>query len=55
MIAVNWTEADTERALQIWSAYQQQNDITGKTGQTAGIEPVSGSVWIGDSIEEVVD
>ncbi len=49
-----WTEADSKRAEEIWAEYQQQHDVSGKVGQTAGIDPVSGRVWFGDSVQDVV-
>jgi hypothetical protein len=50
----HWTELDTAKAKKIWSIYQLQNDLTEKLGQTAGIDPVSGRIWFGSSIKEVV-
>jgi len=50
----HWTEVDTAKSRQIWSAYQQQNDLTERLGQTAGIDPVTGRIWFGASIKEVV-
>ena len=54
MTLSNWTEADSNRAQEIWSEYQQHHDLSGKAGQTAGIDPASGSIWLGDSIQQVV-
>ena len=54
MTVSHWTESDSQRAQQIWSDYQQHHDVADKAGQTAGIEPVSGSIWFGDSIQNVV-
>jgi hypothetical protein len=54
MTVSHWTEADSHRAQDIWSQYQQQHDLSGKVGQTAGIDPASGSIWFGDSIQEVI-
>ena len=54
MTVSNWTDADSRRAEQIWSEYQQHHDVSKKVGQTAGIEPVSGSIWFGDSIQDVI-
>jgi hypothetical protein len=54
MTVFNWTEADSDRAREIWSDFQQQHDLSGRTGQTAGIDPVSGRVWLGDSMQDVV-
>jgi hypothetical protein len=49
-----WTEADSARAQKIWLDYQQQHDLKDKIGQTAGIDPSSGSIWFGDSIQSVI-
>lgn len=49
-----WTEADSNRAREVWSHYQQHHDVSEKVGQTAGIEPVSGRIWFGDSIQDVI-
>ena len=49
-----WTEADSRRCKQIWTEYQKQHDITERIGQTAGIDPKSGQIWFGDSIQEIV-
>ena len=54
MTVSNWTTADSNRAQLIWSEYRQHHDVLDKTGQTAGIEPASGAIWFGDSIEDVV-
>ena len=48
------TEVDTPRALQVWAEYQQHHDVSGRKGQTAGIDPKSGRVWFGESIVEIV-
>ncbi len=52
-VSSNWTQADTSRAIQIWSQYQQQHDVAGLIGQTAGIDPASGRVWFGDSATDI--
>ncbi len=49
-----WTEADSRKCKQIWVEYQKQHDITERIGQTAGIDPKSGQIWFGDSIQEIV-
>lgn len=53
MPASTWTDADTARALQIWTQYQQQHDITSLIGQTAGIDPVSGRIWFGETAKDI--
>ena len=49
-----WTEADSARAKQLWRRYQRDHDLTDYTGKTAGIDPHSGRIWLGDSIQDVV-
>jgi len=49
-----WTESDTAKAEQIWTAYQAQHDLSSCVGRTAGIDPRSGRVWIGESIPDVL-
>ena len=49
-----WGEEDTARARQIWADYQQQHDISDRIGQTAGIDPVSGRIWFGESAKDIV-
>jgi hypothetical protein len=54
MAIANWTEANTKRAEAVWSEYQAHHDLSDKTGQTAGIDPMAGRIWFGDSIQEVI-
>ena len=54
MVTTQLTDADVRRAMQIWDDYQKQHDVSDRVGQTAGIDPVSGQVWIGSSISAVV-
>ena len=54
MTVSNWTDSDSAKAQAIWCEYQRQHDLSEQIGQTAGIEPNSGRVWLGDSIEAVV-
>jgi hypothetical protein len=49
-----WTEADSNRAQEIWSEYRQHHDVSAKVGQTAGIDPVSGHIRFGNSIQDVI-
>jgi len=54
-MAVNaWTEEHSARAKQIWAEYQKDHDLSTLQGQTAGIEPIDGRIWFGDSIQDVV-
>jgi hypothetical protein len=52
--AAKWTEADSHRAQPICSDYSQMHDLSAKAGQTAGIEPATGRIWFGGSIQEVI-
>ena len=45
---------DVSRALQVWAEYQQHHDVSGRKGQTAGIDPSTGRVWFGESIVDIV-
>ncbi len=54
MTVSNWTEAESNRAQEIWSDYQQHHDLSGKAGLTAGIDPAGGRIWFGDSIQDVI-
>jgi hypothetical protein len=54
MPASNWSEADSHRAQEIWTEYQLHHDLSEKVGQTVGIDPVSGSIWFGNSIQDVI-
>jgi hypothetical protein len=49
-----WTNSDTTKAEQIWAEYQRQHDLSDQAGKTAGIDPKSGRVWIGESIQDVL-
>lgn len=54
MTVSSWTQADSNRAQEIWSDYQQHHDLSEKAGQTAGIDPASGRIWFGQSIQDVI-
>lgn len=54
MVTSTWTDEDTDKADDIWATYQKQHDLSGNIGKTAGIDPKSGRVWIGNSIEDVL-
>lgn len=53
MSTSTWSDSDTARALEIWADYQQQHDVSDHIGQTAGIDPISGRVWFGESAQEI--
>jgi hypothetical protein len=46
-------KADVARAQQIWDEYQKQHDVSDRIGQAAGIDPVSGRLWFGESIVDI--
>ena len=54
MTVSTWTESDTAKAEQIWADYQEQHDLSTSGGKTAGIDPKTGRVWIGESIQDVL-
>jgi hypothetical protein len=54
MAVSTWSETDTAKAKQIWSNYQQHHDLSLDVGNTAGIDPRSGRIWIGNSIQDVI-
>ena len=54
MALSNWGEADSIKAKQIWAEYQKQHDLSDRIGQTAGIDPASGRIWFGESIQGIV-
>jgi hypothetical protein len=49
-----WTETDSLKAKQLWMAYCQQHDLSQRRGQTAGIDPATGRIWFGESIQDIV-
>ncbi len=49
-----WKDADSGTAKRLWMNYQQQHDLSAHIGQTVGIDPASGRVWFGKSIQDVV-
>lgn len=54
MSVTNHSDVDTIAARKIWAEFQTQHDMSGREGQTAGIDPVSQRVWIGDTVQQVV-
>jgi hypothetical protein len=54
MSIAEWTSTDTQRAQEFWAAFSAQNDLSDRLGQTAGIDPVSGRIWFGESASEIV-
>jgi hypothetical protein len=50
----NWTQADSDEAQRLWSEYEDGHDLSDREGQTAGIDPATGRIWFGNSIQDVV-
>lgn len=48
-----WRDEDSAEARHWWAVYQQTHDLTAQRGQTAGIDPVQGRVWFGDSAQAI--
>jgi hypothetical protein len=48
-----WTERETTRALEIWAEYQQEHALADRAGETAGIDPNTGRVWLGESASDI--
>lgn len=53
MTVSNWSDADTDKALDIWAEYERQNDLTERLGQTAGVDPASRRIWFGNSAKAI--
>ena len=53
IVAQSWTDADTERAREIWREYEIAHDASQMQGQTAGIDPATGRIWFGESAAEI--
>ena len=49
-----WAEANSAEARQMWAEYQQQHDLSDRSGQTAGIDPRSGRIWFGESVRDII-
>jgi hypothetical protein len=55
MSVTDRTDVDVDRARQIWDEYQKQHDVSDRRGQAAGIDPVSGRIWFGESAIDIVE
>ena len=55
MATTAWTDADTNKAMEIWDAYRKSHDLSESSGQVAGIDIVSGQVWLGASAKDIVE
>lgn len=50
-----WKPEQTERARRFWDEYQKTHDVSDRMGQAVGIDPVTGNVWFGESILDIMD
>lgn len=55
MATIKLTNADTDHARAIWARYEREHDLSDQQGSTAGVDPDTERVWIGDSIEDVLE
>jgi hypothetical protein len=53
-MATTWSDTDTAEVKRIWREYQEKHDVSQLEGRTAGIDPVSGRIWFGESAVETV-
>jgi hypothetical protein len=53
MSSSSWTEADSVEAARIWAEYQSSHDVSGRRGQTVGVDPATGRVWFGHSAKDI--
>ena len=54
MQRLNWEQADSHKAKQIWEEYQKQHNLSDRIGQTVGIDPKSKRIWFDSSIRDIV-
>lgn len=54
MSIAHLTDAESETAQRLWREYIAQHDVSNRDGQTAGIDPASGRIWFGNSIQDIV-
>lgn len=47
------SEFDIDRAVEIWAEYQQTHDLSDQEGRAAGINPVTGEVFLGESMTDI--
>ena len=54
MFVSPWKPEYTDTAERFWAEYVKMHDLSDRIGQTAGIDPVTGQVWFGETIRDVV-
>lgn len=55
MTTATLNEMDAQVAEERWAEYCRTHDTLPMTGQTVGIDPVTGRMWFGESIPDVVE
>jgi hypothetical protein len=53
MATTEQSPLDIERAQEIWDKYTATHDMTALTDKAAGIDPVSGQIWFGESASDI--
>lgn len=54
MFVSPWKPEYTISAARYWAEYQKAHDLTDRMDQTAGIDPITGQIWFGESIPDVI-
>lgn len=49
------TSEEIQSAKRVWAEYQQTHDLADRKGEIAGIDPVTGEVWFGEWITDIVE
>jgi hypothetical protein len=49
------TQEDVDRAEQLWAEYIRAHDLSDRIGSAAGIDPLTGRIWFGESAIDIVD
>ena len=55
MSSTSQEQVDIERAQVLWADYCRNHDIGPLHGLAAGIEPISGRIWFGESAADIYD
>ncbi len=50
-----WKPDYTERADRFWAEYQKTLGVTDRMGQALGVDPLTGKIWFGTSILDMMD
>lgn len=55
MALANWTDAESQKAREFWREYERTHDLSRQSGRTAGVDPTTGRIRFGDSIQSIVE